>query len=92
MCFSTCLLPVLVEEEESVLDSTAEGSAVTGSMEGREIRSHICVCVKKRKRGEEISELFVYAFVHLSVSLSTHTPTPPPSSRPTHQQWSDHLL
>ncbi|XP_060886447.1 inositol 1,4,5-triphosphate receptor associated 2 isoform X8 [Labrus mixtus] len=31
---STCLLPVLVEEEESVLDSTAEIPTVTGSMEG----------------------------------------------------------
>ncbi|XP_041636483.1 inositol 1,4,5-triphosphate receptor associated 2 isoform X2 [Cheilinus undulatus] len=31
---STCLLPVLVEEEESVLDSTAEVPTVTGSMEG----------------------------------------------------------
>ncbi|XP_074554371.1 inositol 1,4,5-triphosphate receptor associated 2 isoform X3 [Halichoeres trimaculatus] len=30
---STCLLPVLVEEEESALDSTAEAPAVTGSME-----------------------------------------------------------
>ncbi|KAM6961847.1 inositol 1,4,5-triphosphate receptor associated 2 [Tautogolabrus adspersus] len=31
---STCLLPVLVEEEESVLDNTAEIPTVTGSMEG----------------------------------------------------------
>ncbi|XP_034529574.1 lymphoid-restricted membrane protein isoform X2 [Notolabrus celidotus] len=36
---STCLLPVLVEEEESVLDSTAEVSTVTGSMEADQLTS-----------------------------------------------------
>lgn len=35
MCFSTCLLPVLVEEEESVHDSAADVSTVSASVEGR---------------------------------------------------------
>ncbi|CAJ1054388.1 lymphoid-restricted membrane protein isoform X6 [Xyrichtys novacula] len=36
---STCLLPVLVEEEESVLDNTAEVSTVAGSMEADQLTS-----------------------------------------------------
>lgn len=40
MCSSTCLLPVLVEEEESVQDGTAEVvPTVSASMEGREKNS-----------------------------------------------------
>ena len=40
VCSSTCLLPVLVEEEESVQDGTAEVvPTVSAGMEGREKNS-----------------------------------------------------
>lgn len=82
MCSSTCLLPVLVEEEESVQDSTAEVSTVTASMEGRTEKAPICV-----HEGEKeifLSRLFVYAFLHLSVILTTHTLTLPSRDRAAH--------
>lgn len=34
VCFSACLLPVLVEEEESVHDSAADVPTVSASVEG----------------------------------------------------------
>lgn len=34
LCFSACLLPVLVEEEESVHDSAADAPTVSASVEG----------------------------------------------------------
>ena len=49
MCSSTCLLPVLVEEEESVQDSAAEIPTVAASMEGRKKKTLRSVCMKERK-------------------------------------------
>lgn len=82
MCSSTCLLPVLVEEEESVQDSTAEVSTVTASMEGRTEKAQICVQEGEKEIFQ--SRLFVYAFLHLSVTLTTHTLTPPSRDRAAH--------
>lgn len=48
---STCLLPVLVEEEESVQDSPAEISTVSASMEGEMFNS---VCTKQKTREEKL--------------------------------------
>lgn len=50
MCSSTCLLPVLVEEEESVQDSTAEVPTVAASMEGRKKNVQICVQEGEKER------------------------------------------
>lgn len=50
MCHSTCLLPVLVEEEESVQESTAEAPTVAASMDGRKKNAQICVHERERER------------------------------------------
>lgn len=50
MCSSTCLLPVLVEEEESVQDSTAEVPTVAASMEGGKKNVQICVQEGEKER------------------------------------------
>lgn len=72
---STCLLPVLVEEEESVQDSPAEISTVSASMEGEMFNS---VCAKQKTREEKLiflSRLFVFAFLDLSATFTTHALT-----------------
>lgn len=64
LCFSACLLPVLVEEEESVHDSAADVPTVSASVEGGK---------KARGRSEEPC-----AFPRPSVILAlphTHTHT-----------------
>lgn len=56
MCSSTCLLPVLVEEEESVQDGAAEVSTVAAGMEGRKKTCQICVHGEERKREPDFSK------------------------------------
>lgn len=66
MCSSTCLLPVLVEEEESVQDSTTEVPTVAGSMEGRMEKHYATlICVREGENLIFLSRLVCFCSVCL---------------------------
>lgn len=73
--FSTSLLPVLVEEEESVQDSAADAPAVVDSMAGGKKTQSLCMREGRERNGEyfQVDCLFMPSYIYVCVSLSTHT-------------------
>lgn len=70
VCSSACLLPVLVEEEESVQDSTSEAPTIAASMEGRKGKTLKSVCMKREK--VFLSCLFASSYISVLLWPPTH--------------------